>query len=75
MYLLPFYILAIWFGCWLENRENERKRNLNEIEHWWKTLRNNKTESKPKYRMKEVRPEDDELFLTDAGDFDEAFRL
>lgn len=34
-----------------------------------------KQKEKPKYRMKEVSPESDELFMTDLGDFDEAFKL
>lgn len=31
--------------------------------------------SKPKYRMKEVDEDEDLLYLTSSGDFDEAFKL
>ena len=61
MAMLPVYLLLWWFGSWLESLEKSGK----EI----------KRRTKPRYRMKEVRPGDDELFLTDLGDFDEAFKL
>lgn len=64
MAMLPVYLLLWWFGSWLESLEKsgkETKRVAKRI--------------KPKYRMKEVSPESDELFMTDLGDFDEAFKL
>lgn len=64
MAMIPVYLLLWWFGSWLENEEQKAKS----------TTRIQKR-TKPKYRMKEVRPEDDELFMTDLGDFDEAFKL
>lgn len=61
MAMLPVYLLLWWFGSWLESLEKSGKET--------------KRVAKPRYRMKEVRPGDDELFLTDLGDFDEAFKL
>ena len=71
MATLPFLILMWWFGAWLESKEKERKQALREVRDWARA----ETKTKPKYRMKEVNPEDDELFMTDLGDFDEAFKL
>lgn len=69
MATLPFLILAWWLACkfeiWATRRSYERDQLVRDLE-----------KSKPsKYRVREVSPEDDELFLTDLGDFDEAFNL
>ena len=59
MATFPFLLLLYFFASYMESRCKPKKE----------------IKSKPKYRMKEVTAEEDELFLTDAGDFDEAFRL
>lgn len=64
MAMIPVYLLLWWFGSWLESLEKSGKETKCVAKR-----------TKPKYRMKEVRPEDDELFMTDLGDFDEAFKL
>lgn len=64
MAMIPVYLLLWWFGSWLESKERKAK-----------LATRIQKRTKPKYRMKEVRPEDDELFMTDLGDFDEAFKL
>ena len=74
MATLPFLLIGLWIATYFDNKEKERKRKINEIIKWCDREEKN-FNSKPKYRMKEVRPEDDELFMTDLGDFDEAFKL
>lgn len=74
MATLPFLLIGLWIATYFDNKEKEKKRKINEIIKWC-DREEKKFNSKPKYRMKEVRPEDDELFMTDLGDFDEAFKL
>lgn len=75
MATLPFLLIGIWIASYFDNREKERKRKLNEFIKWCDQIGKSSCDSKPKYRMKEVSSEDEELFLTDLGDFDEAFKL
>lgn len=76
---IPFLIFFWWLACKMEMRCDKRLQEHREIERNLdaaiKRVRNFRVNSKPKYRMKEVSPESDELFMTDLGDFDEAFKL
>jgi len=76
---IPFLIFFWWLACKMEMRCDKRLQEHREIERNLdaaiKRVRNFKTDSKPKYRMKEVDSDTDELFMTDLGDFDEAFKL
>lgn len=74
MAAIPFLLIGLWIATYFDEKEKARKRELNEIVKW-RERGEKRFNSKPRYRMKEVNPEDNELFLTDLGDFDEAFKL
>lgn len=74
MAAIPFLLIGLWIATYFDEKEKARKRKLNEVIKWCERG-DKKFSSKPRYRMKEVNPEDNELFLTDLGDFDEAFKL
>ena len=76
---IPFLIFFWWLACKMEMRCDKRLNEHRELERRLNAAieraRNFRINSKPKYRMKEVSSEDDELFMTDLGDFDDTFRL
>ena len=75
MATLPFLLLtAIICRLWIDHLDKKIAK-AKEIIRLCNQQERNETNSKPKYKMKNVDPEDDELFLTDNGNFDEAFRL
>lgn len=82
MAALPLLILVFYLACKLEIHCDERLRKHKEIERWCqkeqkkieKYLNGSYTETKPKYKMKKDSSEDDELFMTDLGNFDNMFK-
>ena len=79
MAAIPFLIFFWWLACKMEMRCDKRLQEHREIERNLdaaiKRARNFRVNSKPKYKMKEVDSDTEELFMTDLGDFDEAFKL
>ena len=81
MWALPFLILVYYLACKWEIRCDEKLRKHKEIERWCKKEQkkiekylNGSSVKNPKYRVQEVDSEDDELFTTDLGDFDDTFK-
>lgn len=76
MAYLPFMLLGIWIcNIWIEHIDKKIAKAKETIKLYNEQERNENKPKRSKYTMKNVDPEDDELFLTDNGNFDEAFRL
>jgi hypothetical protein len=79
MATLPFLIFFWWLACKMEMRCDKKLREHRELERNLdaaiKKARAFRLNSKLRYRTREDSSEDDELFLTDLGDFDDTFRL
>lgn len=76
MATLPF-LLLVSFLCniWIEHLDKKIAKYKETIRLYNEQERSKQKPKRSKYTMKNVDPEDDELFLTDNGNFDEAFRL
>ena len=76
MATLPFLLLtAIICRLWVDHLDKKIAKAKETIRLYNEQERSEQKPKRSKYKMKNVDPEDDELFLTDNGNFDEAFRL
>lgn len=76
MATLPFlFLISFLCNIWIDRLDKKIAKTKEIIRLYNEQERNEQKPKRSKYKMKNVDPEDDELFLTDNGNFDEAFRL